>query len=136
MCPIVPTFTCGLLLSYFCFAIDASPSNNESVSYLFQNFLRHRLCNRRIVIKFHAGNTASLCGGTQICCIAKHFAQRNMGTDSLSVTRAQFHTLDAATTTVQLTNHIAEVIIRYDNFNFHNWLKQDRRTLLDTFLEG
>src|SRR5512139_2234800 len=29
MCPIVPTFKCGLLRSYFAFAIDESPYNNE-----------------------------------------------------------------------------------------------------------
>src|SRR5678815_3871219 len=137
MCPIVPTFKCGLLRSYFAFAIDESPSNNEKqFVVLFQDFLCNSLRDRCIVIKFHVEHTASLCCRAKLCCISKHFSERNQRTDGLCIARAYFHALDQATAAVDLSHNIAQVILRDHHLDLHHRLEQDGRPSMNAFLEA
>src|SRR5512146_3043313 len=75
MCPIVPTFRCGLFLSYFCFAMMNSLSKKKKL--YFQNFRCHRLWCGRVVVKLHAENAATLRDRAELRGIAKHFRQRH-----------------------------------------------------------
>jgi len=84
------------------------------------------LRNGRIVIKFHTENTTTLSSRAQFSSITEHFAKWNHGTHSLCIPGTHFHTLDASAAAVDLTNHIPEVIIGNNNFDFHNRFKQNR----------
>src|SRR5512141_461547 len=75
MCPIVPTFRCGLFLSYFCFAMMHSLSKKEKLD--FQYLGCHRLRCRRVVIELHAKDTASLCDRAQLRGVPEHFCKRD-----------------------------------------------------------
>src|SRR5512144_2991278 len=56
MCPIVPTFRCGFVLSYFCFAIVISLVGEKEEVLCLYDFRRHRLWYGGVVIKLHAEN--------------------------------------------------------------------------------
>src|SRR5512141_1084876 len=99
MCPIVPTFRCGLFLSYFCFAMMHSLSKKEKLD--FQNFGCHGLRRWGVMIELHAEDAASFRDRAQLRGVPEHLCQRNHGADGLGIARAHFHALDIAAAAVE-----------------------------------
>src|ERR1043166_10189183 len=74
-CPIVPMFTCGLLLSNFSFDMSSSLLSYalDLCDYFFRNALRRLL----ISLKVHSRSGATLSGGSQVSRITKHLSKRH-----------------------------------------------------------
>src|SRR5690606_41496076 len=88
-----------------------------------------------VLREFHVVAGATLRHGPHISGIAEHFAQRHFSADDLAGDRV-FHTLNQTTTTVQVTHHVAHVVLRCHNLDLHDWLKQYRTALLGQLLGG
>src|SRR5690348_5709141 len=80
-CPIVPTFTCGLVLSNLPLAI-AQLLLLFLVVFL-DDRLRDALRRFGVVLEFHGVRGAALGGGAQRRRIAEHLAERHLGLDHL-----------------------------------------------------
>src|SRR6185437_5802339 len=89
MCPIVPTFTCGLTLSNFSFAICRPPAQRAVIGPWILGFqclagrapdyfFGHRSRRLFVMRKMHRKTAAALCTAANLCGIAKHFGQWNL----------------------------------------------------------
>ena len=75
--------------------------------------------------ELHGELTATGGHGTQGADVAEHFCQRNIGLDAYTGNTG-FLTRNHAATTVQVTNHVTDVIFRREHVYFHDGLKQLR----------
>ncbi len=77
----------------------------------------------------HGVDTASLRSGTKCCGISEHLGQRYLSTDNLR-TKACIHTFNTSAAGVQVAHNVAHILFWNGNFHFHDWLKQNRLTLV------
>src|SRR5713226_70769 len=91
MCPIVPTFTCGLLRSNFSFAmslpvscasVDGKLTRDSSLRFA-HNFLGDVLGHFLVLAKVHGERAASLGSRTELRRVAKHFRERHHRLDDV-----------------------------------------------------
>src|SRR6266567_2470071 len=163
MCPIVPTFTCGLLRSNFSFAMIPSSSNlcranlclnqnapsrvNLRQGFVFRlpgrtfalhlgdDLFRHR--TRRFVImrKVHGERRATLRAGAHVRGVTEHLRQRYQRLDHLR-TCAMLHAFNPSAARVQVANDGAHELFRDHHFHAHDRLQQHRRSLACRLLEA
>src|SRR5687768_17563523 len=132
----VPTLTCGLVRSNFCFAICSyPPSSSLGLRLLAAD---DRLCDRGrhffVAIELHRERRAALAHRAQVGRIAEHLGERNARLDRLRPTD-RLELLDPATSTVQVTNDVAEVLVRRHDLDGHDRLEELRLRTLHAFLE-
>src|SRR5215469_1814005 len=155
MCPIVPTFTCGLLrsnfsfaiansVSYFCFLlqklfVSSSHSSSKRGQYLFRpcgtfplhlghDFLGHRAGRLFIPREMHRKRCAALRVRAHVGGVAEHLSQRNHRLDYLR-SGAMLNALDPSAAAVQVADDRAHKLFRYDHFHRHHRLQQHRARL-------
>src|SRR4029077_15229104 len=80
---------------------------------------------RLISVKLHTIGGTALRSRPKIGSIPEHFTEVPHRLNYLPRTPRP-HSLDLATTTVQIADHIAHKILRYHNLHLHNGLKQHR----------
>src|SRR5690606_4944298 len=120
----------------FFFSHDSKPLTYRAESTLFfDNSFDDVRRSFGVLREFHGVAGATLRHGTHISGIAEHFAQRHFSADDLAGDRV-FHTLNQTTTTVQVTHHVAHVVLRCHNLDLHDRLKQYRTALLGQLLGG
>src|SRR4029450_4674138 len=108
----VPTLTCGLVRSNFCFAICSYPPSSSSWGLRCLVASHDRLGDRGrnflVAVELHRDPRAALAHRAQVGRIAEHLRERDARADRLR--RAdRLELLDPATTAVQVTNDVAEV---------------------------
>src|SRR5215831_9639131 len=127
-CPIVPTFTCGLVLSNFSLLMSLS------ALHFGHDFFRHLLRHLRIVAKLHRVRRPSLSPGSQVGGIAEHLRQRHLRGDHLDP-RPRRHPLDLSAPAVEVPDHIAHEFFRGYHFGAHDRFEQHRAAGARGFLE-
>ena len=90
-----------------------------------RDFLLYGLRNLLIFLEEHGVVTTSLSLGTKVGGISEHLSQRNICLYDLTAAEI-IHTLDTATTGVDITDDIAHVFLRHGNLYLHDRLKQYR----------
>src|ERR1700693_585847 len=149
MCPIVPTFTCGLLRSNFSFAMSASAPQRVLVrTPLTGSLLPQRLpcglgddlfshLRRRFLVvrKMHSETSAALRAAAEVSGIPEHGGQRHLRGDDLA-SGARFAALNLTAARVQVANHIAHVFLGYHHFDAHHRLEQRGLRAMTGFLEA
>src|SRR5206468_5019398 len=124
----VPTLMCGLVRSNFCLPI-ASLRGSSRLLRTFA-FTRHdRLCDRGryffVTIELHAERRAALGHRAQVGRVAEHLREWNTRSDRLRPTD-RLEVLDPATTAVQVTNDVTQVLLRRDDLDGHHGLEEPR----------
>src|SRR5271157_1671234 len=155
MCPIVPTFTCGLLRSNFSFAIGAPYLSLKSADlhflprsydrqlfrprrtpalHLGHDFFGHRTRRLFVPREVHGKRCAALGVRAHVSGVAEHFRQRHHRLDHLRP-GAMLKAFDAAAPAAQVTDDGAHVLLRHNHFHRHYRLQQHRAGLARSFLE-
>src|SRR5207342_1165567 len=135
--PIVPTLTCGLVRSNFCFAICSYPPSSSCWGLRCLVACHDCLCDGGlyflVAVELHRERRTTLAHGAHVRRIPEHLRERNARADRLR--RAdRLELLAPATTTVQVTNDIAEVLVRRDDLDGHDGLEELRLRALHAFL--
>src|SRR5438093_1126101 len=129
MCPIVPTLTCGLLLSNFSFAIARPFSRlsntqkylrpSDSTLNFGHNLVTDEFGSLLVAEKVHGVSGPPLSHRTQVRGIAKHFRQWRHGGDHLG-TGPRFRRLDPSTSGVQISHDGSHDFLGNDHLDFHD----------------
>ena len=69
--------------------------------------------------------TATLCFRAQVGSVTEHIAERYASVDLLNA-RAILKALNLAAASVQIAYNVAHILLRYNNRNLHNRLKEYR----------
>src|ERR1043165_6575199 len=102
--PIVPMLQCGLFRSNFAFVMVSSLLKSKLLTgQLGDDFVRHRLRDRRVVIEGHRVGRTSLGHRPQCVHVAEHVGERDHRIDHLRVA-AGLHALDLAAAAVQVAD--------------------------------
>src|ERR1044072_4748131 len=113
----VPTLRCGLGRSNFCLAIPSFLPLALRADELACDRLRHFL----IAIELHGERCPALRRRAQVGCITKHGCQRDTRPDRLRVA-ARLQALDTPTARVEVSHHVAEVLLGGDDLDGHDRL--------------
>src|SRR5262245_53119549 len=125
-CPIVPTFTCGLVRANFSLAIQ---------SILLHDCVGDVLWHFDVLGEFHGEGGAALAHRAHIGRVAEHLGERHFRGDHLAGSRL-FHAHDLATPAVEIADDVAVVIFRSHHFDFHDRLEQHGPRPHEAFLEA
>src|SRR5262245_51455708 len=143
MCPIVPTFTCGLVRSNFCLAMSGSPcaglAGRPGGAGLAGD-LRHDLLGdgpRHFLVagELHGVGGPPLGHGANVGGVAEHLTKRHEGPDHLGA-GPRFHRDDLAPAAVEVADHRALVLDGADHLDVHHRLEQHRLGLPAPLLEA
>src|SRR4051812_27360122 len=147
-CPIVPTFTCGLVRANFCFPmVPAAPlalsltlsdvvnplraptrdrrklRRLELISpRLGDHLLSDSRRQRRIMIELHRIRGPSLGCRAEICCVPEHARQWHECPDDLGAS-AHFHALNMPAPSVEIANNVAHELVRRGDLDLHDRLE-------------
>src|SRR5579872_620631 len=130
-CPIVPTFTCGLLRSNFSFDMTRYPRNK----LLFDDGVGDVGWHFHVLLELHGEGRATLTHGTHRRGITKHFGQGHFAGNHLAG-RAFVHSSNLSPPAIEVADHIARVLLGGDHLDFHDGLEQDRLRLAKAILEA
>src|SRR5207244_1431117 len=130
MCPIVPTFTCGLVRSNFFLAMLAL----SLTSYLGRDFLSHVARNLVVLRELHRVAGATLRHRAQVGRVAEHALERDQRAHDL-VRVARLDADDLAASGAEVAHHVAEPVLRRGDLDAHDRLEQDRARPADRVLD-
>src|SRR5262245_1496782 len=146
----VPMFTCGLVRSNFAFATGGSSSlasyavrvpldlTRRSTSFasgLLDDLVRHSTWDFGVRVELHRVHGATRRLGTQVSDVPEHLRQRHQRLDEPRAAGCLVHGLDVATTSVQVTDHVAHVVVGRGHLDRHHRLQQHRLGLAGGLLE-
>src|SRR5438094_421926 len=143
MCPIVPTFTCGFVRSYFAFAIVclrllglAGPGAGRRLAGdLGHDFFGNRGRNFLVPCELHRVGRAALGHRPHLRRIAEHLPQGHAGPDDLGGA-PRLHRGDPAAAAVQVAHDRPHVLLGRHDLDVHHGLEQHRLGLPARFLEA
>src|SRR5215468_9760442 len=140
-CPIVPTFTCGLLRSNLPLAMGlsvylthsgiccspaarlAAPPRQRSLCVLLLDFLGDRGRHRLVVVELHRVLGAALRHRPEIVDVLEHVGERHHGVDN-DRDAARLLPLDLAAPRVQVADDVADIVLRRHHLDLHDRLEQ------------
>src|SRR5678815_5335371 len=129
MCPIVPTFTCGFVRSYFAFAMMWPPTRlaRPGATRRLAGDFGHDLFGDRgrdflVARELHRVGRASLRHRPHFRCVPEHLSQRNRRADHLRAA-ARFHRRDAATAAVEVADDRTHILFRRHDLDVHHRLE-------------
>src|SRR3989475_5593488 len=142
MCPIVPTFTCGFVRSYFAFAIMWPPTARlagSGPSRRLAGDFGHDLVGDRgrdflVARELHRVGSASLRHRPHFRCVSEHLPQRYGRADDLRAA-ARLHRDDPTAAAVQVSDDGAHVFLGRHDLDVHHRLEQHRLGPAAGFLE-
>src|SRR5437588_3890878 len=143
MCPIVPTFTCGFVRSYFAFAIVWPPTGRlarPGPPRRLAGDFGHDLFGDRgrdflVARELHRVGRASLRHRPHFRCVSEHLPQRHRRADDLRAA-ARLHRDDPTTAAVQVSDDGAHVFLGRHDLDVHHRLEQRRLGPAAGFLEA
>src|SRR6266851_2031817 len=117
----VPTFTWGLVLSYFFLAISASWGSGYCSGgfrgkrrilplHLGDDLVDQALGQGLVVVELHRVAGTTLGHAAQLGGVAEHVGQRDVGVDHLGGA-APLHAEDGPATPTEVTHHVAHVLL-------------------------
>src|SRR5919106_2800108 len=133
MCPMVPTFRCGLVRSNFCFPI-APPVSLRSLRRR-DDLARDRLWRFFVAVELHRESGAALRHRAQVRRIPEHRRKRHSGAHRLRVT-AGLESFDPSAARVEITHDVAEILLGGHDLDGHDRLEQLRLSPLHRVLES
>src|SRR5919201_5508838 len=124
----VPTLICGFVRSNFCLPIAFLQGSFRLPAVAFT---RHdRLGDRGryffVAVELHAERRAALRHRAQVGRVAEHLRERDARADRLGPTY-RLEVRHPAATAIQVTNDVAEVLLRRDDLDGHHWLEELRQ---------
>src|ERR1035438_10440226 len=136
----VPTFTWGLVLTYFFLAISSSTELLLSPwSQLHACFGDELFGEARwkllIMMEFHAVVGSALSHAAQVGRIAEHRRKRNFGVHDVRC-RATLHAEDLSTTPREITHDVAHELLGHEDVDTHDRLQQHGFRLANAVLES
>src|SRR6266540_5592122 len=142
-CPMVPTFTCGLLRSNFSLAMISLSSLDEALLRagggcalrLRDDGLRDAVRDLRVMRELHGVGGAALRLRAQIRRVPEHLGERHERVDHLGV-RARGHRLDLAAAAVEVADDVAHVVVGRHDLDLHDRLEQDGARARGAVLEA
>src|SRR2546426_3994786 len=143
MCPLVPTFTCGFVRSYFAFAIVwpprgglAGPGARRRLAGDFgHDFFGDRGRDFLISRELHRVGRTPLRHRPHLRRVPEHLPQRHGGANDLRAA-ARFHRDDATATAVQVPDDRTHVFLGRHDFDVHHGLEQHGLGPTAGFLEA
>ena len=100
-----------------------------------EDLLCHILRYGLVLVKEHGVIAAALRLGAQVRRISEHLGKRDVSGYHLAAADI-FHAADSAAAGVHITDDVAHVFLRHGDFDSHDGLKENRRSLLHSFLEA
>src|SRR4051812_17968567 len=144
MWPMVPTLTWGLFRSNFSLAMVAptflSGDQTDGVdgdllaSDPSDDLVGDRLRDLLVRVELHRVRGAALCARTQVGSVTEHVREGHLSSDHHAVAPLLV-ALPPPTTGVEVTEHIAHVVLGRDALDRHDRLQQHRRRSASRFLE-
>src|SRR5208283_182757 len=104
-CPMVPTFTCGFVLSNFSLLMWLSPPVSVP-AHPSDNLVGDRLGDLSVVAELHGVGRTPLGPRAQVGGIAKHGGQRHLRVDDLDAARAWGHSQNFTAPGVEVANDV------------------------------
>src|SRR5262245_8648821 len=142
MCPIVPTFTCGFVRSYFAFAIESPPALlprsvalGGSAAGLGRDLLGNGRRHFFVAGKLHGGGGPTLGHRPEIGHVAEHLPEGDLGPDDFGGAPDLLRH-DPSAPTVEVADHGPYIVARGDHLHVHDRLQQHGLGPPDGFLEG
>src|SRR5262249_34449680 len=119
-CPIVPTFTCGLLRSNFSFdmARILQKKSGNDLELMLNNRVGDIRRHFDVLGKFHRERRAALAHRAHGRRVAEHLGERYVAGDDLAGC-GFFHPGDLTPAAIQVADHIARVLLGGDHLNLH-----------------
>src|SRR5215471_20083067 len=121
-CPMVPTFTCGLVRSKIFLAMCPGPSplacarlRGDSCS----DIPRYGL----VVRELHRVRGAPLRHAAQVGRIAEHLGERHLGPHDLGLA-ARLHAFDLPAAAIQIAHHVTQELVRGRDLHLHHGLEE------------
>src|SRR5512139_2584738 len=118
MCPIVPTFTCGLVRSNF-----ALPMSSSRLLKLGYHLFRHGLWRRFIVRKLHSECRSTLCKASQIRSVSEHPRQWHSDSHGLS-SSSTLHAEYFSPSGGKIPQYVSEEFSRRDHLDIHDGFQE------------
>src|SRR5437763_12472757 len=95
----IPSYSSLILHPLFCDSLN-----------LRDNFVGDILGCLVVALEVHRRSGATLRHRAEVCGVAEHLRERDIGRDDLRAARPRLHLLDATTPTVQVTRHAADEV--------------------------
>src|SRR5258708_5693072 len=131
----VPTFTCGFVLSYFFLPIFSNLRSWLSAARLRDDLFRQVRRKSLVMVELHGVVGAALRHAAQLGRVPEHVAQRHLRLDHLGGGPRR-HAEDVATAAGEVAHHVAHEVLGHGDLDLHDRLQQGRLGLAHAVLEA